>query len=620
MDYLEYMQSRCQNHLVVTRARELFDESNTSAGAHVTLPDVRKITISGLYPFKQEENVVLENQGKANIIYGGNGAGKTTTINCIEFGLLGSASALELKTTFAKRIVKKFEVRATLEIGGKSYHLYRSMTPSSDSHHSSIQRVGEEELTTDYLSTEGVQLVSAEFQRLTGMTFSEYAQVFDLLTLRVPRTHYLSSSILGTPGSLYRQRLFSKLLGHPIPVQVANHAYKKWNQAKSQVQGAKKRIAILEPLQQTPEEGPTKPDTGRETIEQQINELNAKLASLEQEKVELFDKLQTLQEKNSSVDPAIQEELAERLAKHQRLSQLEREEWLCGFCGSDYSQQARERIRAGSCPSCGQYADLSGEHEEYQANRERIHKIRRYMDKVQERQEMVRERYSQLLKEIQALDREITHVKDKKLQLTREHTVVTSGRHHEILDDARADLDGALEEQGLYEELYFRTKDWLDNATKSFVAKLNKRWAYLQRELFDVSKWALASDYEVTAEDGQEFKDLSHGEKNLTDMIFRMAVVDVLSEEQPDLNLFFIVDTPEEGLDAAFHQRLSPVLNDFVRNNARKRFIALTSCERDFVDNLSPEIFKLENLLEKSANSRPFQVKQLSLLKFLGQT
>jgi len=128
----------------------------------------------------------------------------------------------------------------------------------------------------------------------------------------------------------------------------------------------------------------------------------------------------------------------------------------------------------------------------------------------------------------------------------------------------------------------------------------------------------MAPNYDIVADNDQEFKDLSHGEKNLIDMIFRMSTVDVLSNFKPDLNLFFIIDTPEEGLDLAFYNRFQPLLKDFIsRHIDNGYFIVITSCERDFVDGLNPDKFRLENLLEKSSNSRPFQIHQLKLQKFL---
>ena len=110
---------------------------------------------------------------------------------------------------------------------------------------------------------------------------------------------------------------------------------------------------------------------------------------------------------------------------------------------------------------------------------------------------------------------------------------------------------------------------------------------------------------------------MSHGEKNITDIIFRMAIIDALKELDPTLNLFLLIDTPEEGLDQAFHTRFQPILFEFIKLHEQTNLNVLTSCERAFVDSLSSKYFRLENLLEKSSNSRPFQVKQLKLVQFL---
>ena len=96
-----------------------------------------------------------------------------------------------------------------------------------------------------------------------------------------------------------------------------------------------------------------------------------------------------------------------------------------------------------------------------------------------------------------------------------------------------------------------------------------------------------------------------------------MAVFDTLKECNSKRKLFFIIDTPEEGLDAAFYKRFQDVFIDFVKQH-KNDLIVFTSCEREFIDKLDSKLFRLENLLIKSSNSRPFQVKQLSLLQFIN--
>ncbi|MHA2362718.1 MAG: hypothetical protein ACXAC7_02075 [Candidatus Hodarchaeales archaeon] len=620
MDYLDYIRNKSTNDKVFLRTSELYEETCSNTKSRFLLPMLNSLVISGLFPFKSDQIIELYRKEKANVIYGGNGAGKTTTINCIEFGLLGAASSLEIKSTFSKRIINRFDVKTNFTIDSKPYLLQRTINPSGDSHHHvSLKRVGEEELISDFPTVEGVRDVSIEFQNLTGITLVDYAKIFDFLTLRVPRHHYLASNIFNIPGAQYRQSLFSKLLGHPIPVKISLIAYKIMNQTKSHIQRIKRRISIIKPLQ-TVEISSTQDQISetRESFEQDFFVLENKIKELKIEKEELFTRIKELDQKRVSIDPAIHEELAQKEVRLAKLNQFQKEEWICEICENDYSIIAQSRIRSQECPVCGQYADdLAQTLQELQEIGERIDKIRQYFEKVQIRQQKLLQQTENIIKEIQVKDGEIALIENKKREITAQQTVITpSSRTQEVLENLHKELLTLETEEKLYQELYLLTKGWLDLISKEFISKLSKKWAYYQKELFDHAKWTLAPNYSIISEDGQIFKDLSHGEKNLTDMIFRMSVIDVLLELKPS-NLFFIVDTPEEGLDAAFYKRFQPLLNEFIKKHATERFIVLTSCERDFVDELSSDNFRLENLLIKSTNSRPFQVRQLKLLKFL---
>jgi hypothetical protein len=206
---------------------------------------------------------------------------------------------------------------------------------------------------------------------------------------------------------------------------------------------------------------------------------------------------------------------------------------------------------------------------------------------------------------------------DKEKRLIRENTAINPGRTHDLIAQLEKDIKNYEEEEEIFGSLYHISTEYIQEETKEFLSLLNERFAYYQREIFDISKWTIGSGYEVLADDGQEFKHLSHGEKNITDIIFRMALIDSLKEFNPSLNLFLIIDTPEEGLDAAFHKRFQPILFEFVKQHHGSNLNVLTSCEREFVDSLSKKYFRLENLLIKSSNSRPFQIKQLTLMQFL---
>lgn len=610
MNYLEFIQNNKLPDNVSLKAKELFEGFSDKK---TILPKIKSITITGLYPYKSDYDIKINNE-KANIIYGGNGAGKTTAINSIEFGLLGSASDFEIKSNFSNRVLNKFIVNSVFEIEDNSYLLQRSLTPNAESHNCIMSRISETDLDVEYEKFEGVREVNALFHSLTGQTVNEFAKIFDFLSLRVPRRHYLASNIFNSPGTLYRQKLFTKLLGHSKIANISEETYKRWNQAKNSISQSKKRLNYLEPLQDM--EVNQIDSEVQVNLDNELNLLTSKILELKAQKKLLYSKQNDLQSKEPKFEH--QEELIETQFKLQKLEQIEQNEWICSTCESDYSDMAQKRLKHGDCPSCGQSDFVMDQNQqEYNEYRERIHQLSNAQKKYQQKSEKFRLIQGKFRAEFQALDREIDILSEKEKKLIKQNTVISPGRTNDLIFQLENDIKNYQDDEVLFGILYQSTKEFIEQTTKDFIQSLNERFAYYQRELFDISKWALGPNFELIADDGQEFKHLSHGEKNITDIIFRMAIIDSLKEADPELNLFLIIDTPEEGLDDAFHKRFQHVLFEYVKIH-KGNLVVLTSCDREFVDSLESEHFRLENLLIKSSNSRPFQVKQLKLIQFLN--
>ena len=241
MNYLSYIDSLELDSEIKIKAQNFYEDFKESSPA-IKLPEIISIDITGLFPYKSDHTIMVKNE-KANIIYGGNGAGKTTCINSIEFGLLGSSSDLEIKTNFSNRVINKYNVKTILSIEDKTYQLVRSIAPFGESHEVTLQRISETELDRLYETFEGVQEVNTIFHSLTGLTFSEYSKLFDFFSLRVPRRHYLASVLFNTNGAVWRQRIFTKLLGENTVVKISEEALKRWTNSKSSVSRTKNQIA-----------------------------------------------------------------------------------------------------------------------------------------------------------------------------------------------------------------------------------------------------------------------------------------------------------------------------------------------------------------------------------------
>ncbi len=624
MDYLSYINSLELDSEIKTRAKNLFEDLQESS-PDIKLPEIISIDITGLYPYKSDHTIRVKNT-KANIIYGGNGAGKTTCINSIEFGLLGSSSDLEMKTNFSNRVINKYTITTVLKIDDKRYQLIRSLAPYSESHDVSFQRISETELDHYYEMYEGVQEVNTMFHSLTGLTFSEYSKLFDFFSLRVPRRHYLAAVLFNTNGAIWRQRIFTKLMGENTVVKISEEAFKRWTNSKSSISRTKNQIARYEDLQELEinkvTQSPSSTKMDDELAENELLTVKNKITSLKEQKRSYQAKSEELRTKyfeGLQNEGDIHTKYAEKKLKLDKIDELRKNEWICNVCNSNYSIEAEKRIKQGFCPSCGSHTNVSEylqSQETYNSLREEIHALNIKIKKNEERFTKFKTLLEKIDKEVQAFDRELEALQDRLVQLTAEKPLIQVGRTHDVLFQLNQDLQKFEEEEQQYNVLYDITKKYLDDKTNELINKLNERFHYYQRELFDSSKWSLTPSFDILSEDDQEFKHLSHGEKNITDIIFRMAVFDTLLEFKPDQKLFFIIDTPEEGLDAAFYKRFQIVFVDFVQQH-KNNLIVFTSCERDFIDRLDQKIFRLENLLIKSSNSRPFQVKQLSLLQFI---
>lgn len=624
MDYLTYIDSLDLDDSVKLTAKNLY-EGFKELSNEIKLPEIIDIQINGLYPYKSDHTIRVKNE-KANVIYGGNGAGKTTCINSIEFGLLGSSSDIEIKTNFSNRVINKYVIKTLMRIDNKTYLLERSLAPMGESHEVSFQRTSEDDMEAFYEIYEGVQEVNTIFHSLTGLTFSEYSKIFDFFSLRVPRRHYLTSILFNTNGAVYRQRIITKLMGENIVVKISEEAFKKWNSSKTAVSRTKSQIARYEDLKQmeinTVTQSPESTAIENESAENELLSVRNKIVQLKEQKLSYQQKSDELRSKYLSGlqnEASIHSQLAQRNLKLEKVNEMRDSEYICNVCNSNYSDEAKKRIKQNSCPACGSPTNISDyllSEETYNKLREEIHTLNDKIKKSEERSIKFNTLTGKLNKEIQAFDRELEALNDRLLELSSDNQTVQVGRTHEVLYQLEQDLKKFEEEERQYHALYEFTKQYLDNKATELLTKLNDQFLYYQRELFDNSKWSFTAGLDLVAEDGQEFRHLSHGEKNLTDILFRMAVFDVLEDFHQNQKLLFLIDTPEEGLDAAFFNRFKSVFIDFVKNH-KNDLIVFTSCERDFIDKLDTKLFRLENLLIKSSNSRPFQVKQLSLLQFI---
>ena len=644
-DYLSFVKGWLSPN-TYQHAESLYNEFSDRY-SQVNIFDIESVDIQGLYPFKSDQIISLKRE-RANIVYGGNGAGKTTSLFSFEFGLIGYASsAFELKATFSKRIINKYQVEITFKtVDNKYYSLIRSMVPTQEGHSAKLRRIiepiNENSLDQQFPAIESYREVMNQLRTLTGLYIMDLVQLIDFCTVRVPRNQYLASTINSQNGAEVRERIFSKILGHAVPAFISQQAQKFYSNNKAQITRLEQKIKILSSLRQDEILQDTKLAESRLSLEENFQALLMHIDRIKKEREEVYNEIRTFSPKTEPNSKVVdekttsqdifqrQQELMELEQRNARIENIRNDEFHCDLCDSSINiTQAKERLANNLCPVCGQYTEIAIIMREYQENRQKIFKLRKELENyLQDTTVKSKEgeihttdseiKLEQLLKKIQAYDREIYELEDERVRLTRENSALNPGKNTEIVNDLQKQIEKAQQQMEIFDELYKATKEYLDTTTADFIDAVNERFAYFQRELFDRAKWILSPNYNILADDGQEFRDLSHGEKNLLDIAFRLAVIEVLYNR--NIPVFLLIDTPEEGLDKAFYTRLQNLLKDYIIGfiNAGKRpFIVITSSELEFVDNLNPKYFRVENLLLKSSNTRPFQAKQLKLTSFV---
>ncbi|OLS25916.1 MAG: hypothetical protein HeimC3_11900 [Candidatus Heimdallarchaeota archaeon LC_3] len=637
--YLDYLQSNV-NQEVYNYAEKLYAEL-IRVYPPLKMIKIERVSISGIYPIKSDE-IIEFNSNFANIVYGGNGAGKTTCLESIEFGLLGSKT-IEIKNTFGKRIINKFVVEIILRIENVLYSLKRWMI-SPDSHNVSFTRISEQnDKLTAYPSSEGYRETENELHKLTGLNLTDIALIYDFFTLRVPRNHYLSNTIKGNNGSYIRELLLSKLVdpANSLPNIIVQQAMKLLHEGKTKFNRLLRRINLLESLEEDKAEQKENITDIKEAIENDLIEISNKLAVRKTMRKNLFDDIQknlsnesilpqTLITENTSRLLELQSQLVELEQSNERIERLKNEKWICDTCSSEIDEkEAKSRLAENLCPICGQWSELAVSFQEYQMNRKKMLSLRNMIHEQQHLSERKdsdsfvssiapKDDLDSILANIKSLDREISNIEEEYRQITREHSAVNPPMGNEVIHELKDQLKQTQSEIDLFEELLKKSRDYLDNATINFIEDVNSKFQYYQREIFDKANFLLTPSYGVISEDNQIFSDLSFGEKNLLDLAFRMAVIEILHSK--GIPILFNIDTPEESLDIAMSTIVSNLLNNLVKklSGSKHRFIVIATSSKDFVENLDSSVYRVENLLKKSLNVRKIQFKQLSLAKFIS--
>lgn len=518
-----------------------------------------------------------------------NGVGKSTIINALSYALYGEAIVKIKKDNLVNKVNSKgMIVTLDFSVDGNEYRIERGRKPNVFRFFANGSLFGEEETEVTNEAQGEARLTQQEVERVIGLSHTMFKQIVALNTYNEP---FLSM------GANSQREIIEQLLGITKLTEKAN----KLKEAAREVRDAIKEEEFAIKAKQE----------SNKRIEQNIKSLRLKCAAWDKKKDENISEIQTRLEElyNLNVDNEIAAHktnseiaaLAAEQAKYTReISALERDYRY-------YEKQRKEaekhlrREEVGSetvhtCPTC--------EQEITQAKSDLLHR-------------KWGEEFSKADNRVKAIEIEIQESKGKLAAVTVPEKISTfydsvedAYYHKSVLESLANELEkemksenpyleqvGELKENGL-QDVSFETINELNNYREhqDFLLKLlTNKDSFIRKKIIDqnlsylnsrlsmyLEKVGLPhqvkfrSDLEVEiTQYGRDFDfdNLSRGERTRLILSLSWAFRDVYESLNARINLLFIDELIDGGLDTNGVESSLSVLKKMNRENARNVFL-----------------------------------------------
>lgn len=597
---------------------------NESPQHVVKLPTLRKLKIANLNLFSKDFELALDDG--LNIVYGGNRNGKTTVANAIEFGIFGIFQ--HTHSYFASRIAnpeKPVRIEVEVRLANSSATIRREISESSASHKARLTFFGEG-LFDSGPSIEGPAEVQRALEGRIGCTISEANEVYDAFYLReVPRNYHLSSRIGENFGSEVRRRILYRLIDLDRFNRVIAYCRSKSDELHRSISLDSTELAQIN------SESAAQRTDRIDKLKTDLKYIDDQSAKLREVKKVIFEDMNGLirASKPSSDLIETQFELAtvtsEVTSKAQGYARLMdatnfgTDKVICDRCGQEYTEEAYQRISSQKCLTCGtsisqqQLTQIANNLEEL---KKREQSIKSKSDLKLSEIEQSAIQVQELQKKFQSVDSELEGLNRSKIQLESELFRASNAVGKERIDDLITSIEKAKEKERVWNQVLNKTLEYAATQSSTIVNELNKRFSdYTSGVLQESTGIIFDNSLNLVDQYGRaaSFEHLSHGEKNLLEIAYRLSLLEMSLQKKTIDEGFLILETPEEALDITYRESLWRILSSV---KGRKLKLIVTTSDRDSLMKLKPSISTVSDLVNVSTSVSKQQEKQLKLTEF----
>ena len=510
-----------------------------------------------------------------------NGTGKTTIINAISYALFGDALTQIRKDNLVNKTNNKgMVVSITFEKNGVTYTIERGRKPATLKFYiNDVEQDGESnEAQGENRETQ------AEINKLIGMTHSMFKNIIALNTYTQP--------FLATKQAEQRE-IIEQLLGITILSEKAEMLKSQMKSNKDELMSEKYRLdSVID---------------SNEKIEGSIKTIKLRSSAWETQKDQDTEKFKEAIEELEKVDIKQEIEAHKKLSKHtedsKALVSLQKEKsyhensFTQADANVDKTKKDIEYAKDAKCPTCEQ--DLHDD-----KHTQLVDKLKTILTENEDYSNKLKNDLGKIQKDIDAigdlgntpdtyydtLDEAYNHkasLNDLKRQLTQTET--KENPYQEQIEELnksaiqKVDFTRANELEDLYRHQEFLYK--LLTAKDSFLRTkiIEQNLTYLnQRLAVYLSKVKLPhtvvfqSDLTVQIEElGREldFDNLSRGERNRLILSLSWAFRDVWEGLYQQINLLFIDELIDAGMDTSGVEAAMAVLKDMARTQNKNIFL-----------------------------------------------
>ncbi|MFX0114189.1 MAG: AAA family ATPase [Candidatus Hodarchaeota archaeon] len=587
------------------------------------LPIPRRLELSGLSTFK--EKVDFRIAPGLNVVYGAAHNGKTTIANSLMFGLFGvlPSRGMTHKYFTGRLTGKDFALRIRMGFGKEPFLYEASFSLNQDLkqakcalHEFENDATPEDSLKTSRMQTLGD--IRRTFMEKTGIQTQESINnLINLVYFQEERNYLLGTRLDTQDGRFLRSSLVTSLAIGDFVNSVLSQGREELDSIRKQqndyarkarhIQSA--RVELLDP-EKAPQEQSSGLREKRKKLAKQIQQIR-QMSGQRPQVSALITQLGDLEHERAKLET--------QLAHAKNIANDSDHEWQCDLCHEIIPPlTAQNRVEKGVCPICGEgapYMDAQTFAELQSAEKETTEKIHQLRVQVEELTSSVEDdNLQELLQEYSRVTTELWEMERSGSQATVLADEIAATHLNNLALEAEVKRTELTQELNDIEKAIEFVEQYRGEIFQEFIQNLDTRFKQFQNSIFTRILIQLNPDLSLKI-DRDRFEDFSKTERNLSEILFRLSLLDVFSRLHNE-PAFMLIETPSSDLDESYKESLAMLLNSYVTTRVdqheKNQTIVLTSLDPRFIN----QIFegaerKLLSLPRISATTTPRQLKRL---------